>query len=127
MTGCRFLPTHPKGVLPELLGSADIALVTLKECLGRFNVPSKTYSIMAVARPVLAAVPEDSEMPSASFRLEDPESVLTEAPLSRSGFRKGSNRKKLAKTLRLAEMHKWNSSWKGRGKWDYIYVKCQKL
>jgi glycosyltransferase involved in cell wall biosynthesis len=39
-----------------------IALVTLKEGLGQLNVPSKNYSIMAGARPVLAAVPKDSEI-----------------------------------------------------------------
>ena len=42
--------------------ASDIALVTLKEGLGQLNVPSKTYSIMAAARPVLAAVPKDSEI-----------------------------------------------------------------
>ena len=42
--------------------ASDIALVTLEEGLGQLNVPSKTYSIMAGARPVLAAVPKDSEI-----------------------------------------------------------------
>jgi colanic acid biosynthesis glycosyl transferase WcaI len=58
----RFLPTQPKETLPEMLGAADISLVTLNRRLGQLNVPSKTYSIMASARPVLAAVPEDSEI-----------------------------------------------------------------
>jgi colanic acid biosynthesis glycosyl transferase WcaI len=30
--------------------------------LGQLNVPSKTFNIMAGSRPVLAAVPEDSEI-----------------------------------------------------------------
>ncbi|MCI0663442.1 MAG: glycosyltransferase family 4 protein [Acidobacteria bacterium] len=58
----RFLPTQPKEVLPEMLGAADLSLVTLNRQLGQLNVPSKTYSIMASARPVLASVPEDSEI-----------------------------------------------------------------
>jgi len=58
----RFIPTQPKEVLPEMLGAADLSLVTLNRRLGQLNVPSKTYSIMASARPVLAAVPENSEI-----------------------------------------------------------------
>jgi colanic acid biosynthesis glycosyl transferase WcaI len=58
----RFLPTQPREVLPEMLGAADLALVTLNRRLGQLNVPSKTCSIMASARPVLAAVPENSEI-----------------------------------------------------------------
>ena len=62
LTNVRFLPTQPKEVLSEMLGAADVSLVTLNRHLGQLNVPSKTYSIMASARPVLAAVPEDSEI-----------------------------------------------------------------
>jgi colanic acid biosynthesis glycosyl transferase WcaI len=58
----RFLPTQPKEVLPQMLGAADLSLVTLNRRLGQLNVPSKTYSIMASARPVLASVPENSEI-----------------------------------------------------------------
>jgi len=58
----RFLPTQPKEVLPDMLGAADVSLVTLNRHLGQLNVPSKTYSIMASARPVIAAVPGDSEI-----------------------------------------------------------------
>ena len=54
----RFLPTQPKDVLPQMLGAADLSLVTLNKRLGQLNVPSKTYSIMASARPVLASVPK---------------------------------------------------------------------
>jgi colanic acid biosynthesis glycosyl transferase WcaI len=46
----------------DLLGSANISLVTLNRHLGQLNVPSKTYSIMASGRPVLASVPDDSEI-----------------------------------------------------------------
>lgn len=62
LSNVRFLPTQPKEILPEMLGSADISLVTLDSRLGHLNVPSKTYSIMASGRPVLASVPDDSEI-----------------------------------------------------------------
>jgi colanic acid biosynthesis glycosyl transferase WcaI len=62
LSNVRFLPTQPKEVLPDMLGSADISLVTLNSRLGLLNVPSKTYSIMASGRPVLASVPDDSEI-----------------------------------------------------------------
>jgi colanic acid biosynthesis glycosyl transferase WcaI len=62
LNNVRFLPTQPKAILPEMLTAADISLVPLDRRLGQLNVPSKTYSIMASGRPVLAAVPEDSEI-----------------------------------------------------------------
>ena len=58
----RFLPTQPQEVLPDMLGAADVSLVTLNRHLGQLNVPSKTYSIMASGRPVLASVPDNSEI-----------------------------------------------------------------
>ena len=58
----RFLPRQPKENLSEMLGAADVSLVSLHRHLGQLNVPSKTYSIMASARPVIAAVPGDSEI-----------------------------------------------------------------
>ncbi len=62
LTNIRFLSTQPKEVLPQMLAAADISLVTLDRRLGQLNVPSKTYNIMASNRPVLAAVPLDSEI-----------------------------------------------------------------
>ena len=62
LTNIRFLSTQPKEVLPKMLAAADISLVTLDRRLGQLNVPSKTYNIMASNRPVLAAVPPDSEI-----------------------------------------------------------------
>jgi len=62
LTNIRFLSTQPKEVLPQMLAAADISLVTLDRRLGQLNVPSKTYNIMAGSRPVLAAVPPDSEI-----------------------------------------------------------------
>jgi colanic acid biosynthesis glycosyl transferase WcaI len=62
MRNVRFLPTQAPAILPEMLAAADLSLVTLDRRLGQLNVPSKTYNIMASGRPVLAAVPADSEI-----------------------------------------------------------------
>ena len=39
-----------------MLATGDIHVVPLRAGLGRVSVPSKTYSILAAARPVLAAI-----------------------------------------------------------------------
>jgi colanic acid biosynthesis glycosyl transferase WcaI len=57
-----FLPTQPREILPQVLGSADIHLVTLKRRLSNTSVPSKSYGIMASERPMIAAVDPDSEV-----------------------------------------------------------------
>jgi colanic acid biosynthesis glycosyl transferase WcaI len=58
----RFETTQPQARLPEVFGSADLSLVSLRTDMGGLSVPSKTMAIMASARPVLAVVPEDSEV-----------------------------------------------------------------
>jgi colanic acid biosynthesis glycosyl transferase WcaI len=50
-------------LLAELLATGDIHVVPLKTGLGRVSVPSKTYSIMAAGRPVLAAVDPGTAVP----------------------------------------------------------------
>jgi colanic acid biosynthesis glycosyl transferase WcaI len=49
--------------LGELLATGDIHVVPLKAGLGRVSVPSKTYSILAAARPVVAAIDVDTAVP----------------------------------------------------------------
>jgi colanic acid biosynthesis glycosyl transferase WcaI len=49
--------------LSELLATGDIHLVPLKAGLGRVSVPSKTYSILAAARPVVAAIDKATAVP----------------------------------------------------------------
>ena len=58
----RFVDTQPADRLPEVLAAGDIHLVTLKRGLARSSVPSKTYSILAAGRPLLASVDEASEV-----------------------------------------------------------------
>lgn len=49
--------------LSELLATGDVHVVPLKTGLGRVSVPSKTYSILAAARPVVAAIDVDTAVP----------------------------------------------------------------
>jgi len=51
------------GRLSELLATGDVHVVPLKRGLGRVSVPSKTYSIMAAGRPVVAAIDADTAVP----------------------------------------------------------------
>ncbi|MEJ5224601.1 MAG: glycosyltransferase family 4 protein [Anaerolineales bacterium] len=57
----RFIPFQPRERLPQVLASADVSLVSLQHGIGHGSLPSKTYSILASGRPVIASVDEDSE------------------------------------------------------------------
>lgn len=62
MANVRFVDLQPKARLPELLAAADVHLVPLKAGLARSSVPSKTYSILAAGRPVVASVDRGTEV-----------------------------------------------------------------
>jgi colanic acid biosynthesis glycosyl transferase WcaI len=57
-----FSDYQPRERVPEVLASGDIHVVLLKAGLGAVSVPSKTYSILAAARPVVAAIDSDTEV-----------------------------------------------------------------
>lgn len=57
-----FAGMQPIERLPEVLATGDVHLVPLKRGLAKSSVPSKTYSILAAARPLLASVDDDSEV-----------------------------------------------------------------
>jgi len=59
----RFGGYQPKERVPEVLATADIHVVPLRRGLGAVSVPSKTYGILAAARPVVAAIDEGTEVP----------------------------------------------------------------
>lgn len=69
--------------LSELLATGDIHVVPLKAGLGRVSVPSKTYSIMAAGRPVVAAIDADTAVPRI---LEASAGGLSVPPDDESGF-----------------------------------------
>jgi colanic acid biosynthesis glycosyl transferase WcaI len=57
-----FVDFQPKERLPEVLAAADVHVVPLRRGLARSSVPSKTYSILAAGRPVVASVDEGTEV-----------------------------------------------------------------
>jgi colanic acid biosynthesis glycosyl transferase WcaI len=63
LANVRFAPYQPKDRLPELLATGDLHVVPLRAGLGNVSVPSKTYSILAAGRPILAAIDVDTEVP----------------------------------------------------------------
>ena len=57
-----FLPFQPRGIFPEMLAAADLSLVTLNADSALSSLPSKVFSAMASARPILAVAPPESEL-----------------------------------------------------------------
>ena len=58
----RFLPYQAKGFLKDSFASADVFVVSLKEGLAGYIVPSKLYGILAAGRPYVAVVEESCEV-----------------------------------------------------------------
>ena len=57
-----FLPFQPLQDVPEMLASADIALVALAKGASRTSVPGKTFNYMASQRPIIAIAEPNSEV-----------------------------------------------------------------
>ncbi len=62
LTNVKFLPFQPRERLPELLATADLALVTQQGGLGNDSLPSKIFPILASGRPILAVGDEGSSL-----------------------------------------------------------------
>lgn len=62
LTNVCFVDMQPLERLPEVLAAADVHLVPLKAGLAWSSVPSKLYSILASARPVVASVDRGTEV-----------------------------------------------------------------
>lgn len=63
LTNMRFVGYQPIERLPEVLATGDVHVVPLRAGLGDVSVPSKTYSSLAVARPVVASIDPNTEIP----------------------------------------------------------------
>jgi colanic acid biosynthesis glycosyl transferase WcaI len=63
LANVRFAGYQPVERLSEVLATGDVHVVALKAGLGDVSVPSKTYSSLAAARPVLAAIDPGTEVP----------------------------------------------------------------
>ncbi len=57
-----FVGLQPKDRLAEVLAAADVHVVLLRSGLARASVPSKLYSILAAARPLVASVDPGTEV-----------------------------------------------------------------
>ena len=58
-----FADFQPAERLAEVLATADVHVVALRQGLGKVSVPSKTYSIMAAGRPIVAAIDPGTQVP----------------------------------------------------------------
>ena len=58
-----FVGYQPAERLDEVLASADVHVVVLREGLAHSSVPSKIYAILAAGRPVVASVDPGTELP----------------------------------------------------------------
>jgi colanic acid biosynthesis glycosyl transferase WcaI len=63
LTNVRFGSYVPDERLVELLATGDVHVVPLRRGLAKISVPSKTYSILAAGRPVVAAIDPGTEVP----------------------------------------------------------------
>jgi glycosyltransferase involved in cell wall biosynthesis len=64
----RFLPFQPKERLRDSFASADVFVISLKQGMAGYIVPSKLYGILAAGRPYVAAVEEASEVAAITRR-----------------------------------------------------------
>ena len=62
VSNVHFAGYQPRERVAEVLASADLHVVPLRTGLGAVSVPSKTYSILAAGRPVVAAIDEGTEV-----------------------------------------------------------------
>ena len=62
LSNIRFSGYQPAERVPEVLATADVHVVPLRTGLGAVSVPSKTYSILAAGRPVVAAIDAGTEV-----------------------------------------------------------------
>lgn len=84
LSNVRFGGYQPMERLAEVLATGDIHVVPLKKGLGNVSVPSKTYSILAAGRCLVAAIDPGTEVPriieacgaGISVAPDDPESFI---------------------------------------------------
>lgn len=62
LTNILWVPFQPKDRLADALSACHCALISQRDGLAGLAVPCKLYGILASGRPVIAAVPADSEI-----------------------------------------------------------------
>lgn len=84
LNNLRFLPVQPREVFHELLATTNVALVTQRRTVADIVFPSKTQTLLASGRPVVASVNAGSEVARAIAEAgagivvppEDPDELL---------------------------------------------------
>ena len=62
LANMQFLPTQPRELLPEMLATADVFVLTSKPGVGKTSFPGRIYNFLLAARPVVASVDENSDL-----------------------------------------------------------------
>jgi|SRR5215469_2954570 len=60
-TNVRFLPFRPANEIPHVMAAGDLHIITVKRGLEGVVVPSKLYSTLAAARPILVVAPKECD------------------------------------------------------------------
>lgn len=95
------LPYQSRSTVPDIYAASDICLVPLKRGTAQGTFPSKIYTIMAAARPVIASADADSELAYLVDRAEcgwvtPPDDVTGLAEAIRESYREPALREKKA-------------------------------
>jgi colanic acid biosynthesis glycosyl transferase WcaI len=62
LTNVKFIPFQTREKVPMVYALADVCLVSLKQNIVVESVPSKTYTIMAAERPIIATIDPGTEV-----------------------------------------------------------------
>jgi colanic acid biosynthesis glycosyl transferase WcaI len=62
ISNVNFMPLQPPAQFIELLAASDVALITQRRTVANVVFPSKTLTLMAAGRPVIASVNRQSEV-----------------------------------------------------------------
>jgi colanic acid biosynthesis glycosyl transferase WcaI len=130
LSNVKFLPFQPRDLLPQVLASADVSLIILKRGAAFGSLPSKTYSIMASGRPIIACLDPGSESSELIERSgagitippEDPEALaqsiqkIMEDKVIREKFGKNGR----------AYVEKYHSPGKAAEQFEALFLECIK-
>lgn len=62
LANMQFLPAQPPELLPEMLATADVLVLTSKPGVGETSFPGRIYNCLLAARPVVASYDESSDL-----------------------------------------------------------------
>lgn len=107
LNNVRFVDYQPIERLNEVLAAADVHVVPLRKGLAKVSVPSKSYSVLAAGRALLAAIDPGTEIPRL---LSESGGGVAVAPDNPAAFI-GALREMLADRDRLAAMGRGGREW----------------